>query len=324
MRTRLARLGRSPPRVDAPGPRAAGPRGRPAGGRRRGRPRRRARGDVDAAAHVGVFTPGFTTGVDELPGAPRGAGRAGRRGGPGHRGGGLVRLRRAAGRTRWPIPTARCSAGRRPSDGGPRLASFLDGLDAARPGREAHVTAIGHSYGSVVTAAARRAGRRRRRRRRRATSAVPGRRGGAGAPAGARVGGGGRRATRSPTPAWFGPDPNRHARASRGSRRARSCCPTGGCWPSSRGHGAYLTPGTTSAANVAAVVGGRAAGRGPRPGGRRRRTGCGAWWAGEPGRGARRAARPPVRGGTGTGRAVRACCGGRGLVLAARGGLVAR
>ncbi|MGH3519420.1 MAG: alpha/beta hydrolase [Haloechinothrix sp.] len=35
--------------------------------------------------------------------------------------------------------------------GAAKLAPFLDGLDAARPGDSPHLTAIGHSYGSVVT-----------------------------------------------------------------------------------------------------------------------------------------------------------------------------
>lgn len=216
-----------------------------------------ARGDVDAAAHVGVFTAGFTTGVDELPG----------------RLGELDALADAAGpgtaAVAWygyDAPQAhevadpdRSVLGRVPADGGaPRLASFLDGLDAARPGREAHVTAIGHSYGSVVTAAAL------------SPEGAPGGAGGVddvvylGSPGVGEVPG------RPPghawvveaagdpvaDAAWFGPDPNRMPGVTGLSAR-EVVLPDGRVLAESRGHGAYLTPGTTSAANVAAVVGGR-------------------------------------------------------------------
>jgi hypothetical protein len=212
-----------------------------------------ARGDVDAAAHVGVFTAGFTTGVDELPG----------------RLGELDALAAAAGpgtaAVAWygyDAPQAhevadpdRSVLGRAPADeGAPRLASFLDGLDAARPGREAHVTAIGHSYGSVVTAAAVAPGGAEGvddvvSLGSPGVGAVPGR-----PPGHAWV----VEAAGDPVAdtAWFGPDPNRMPGVTGLSAR-EVVLPDGRILAESRGHGAYLTPGTTSAANVAAVVGGR-------------------------------------------------------------------
>lgn len=257
VRARLARLGAVAAAADAPGralldleidPRADAGSGGGAGVRAVV-----ARGDVDAAAHVGVFTAGFTTGVDELPG----------------RLGELDALADAAGpgtaAVAWygyDAPQAhevadpdRSVLGRAPAEeGAPRLASFLDGLDAARPGREAHVTAIGHSYGSVVTAAA----------------VAPGGAEGVddvvslGSPGIGEVPG------RPPghawvveaagdpvaDTAWFGPDPNRMPGVTGLSAR-EVVLPDGRVLAESRGHGAYLTPGTTSAANVAAVVGGR-------------------------------------------------------------------
>jgi hypothetical protein len=253
VRARLARLGAVAAAVDAPG-RAlldleVDPRADAGSGVRAAV----AHGDVAAAAHVGVFTAGFTTGVDELPG----------------RLGELDALAAAAGpgtaTVAWygyDAPQAhevadpdRSVLGRAPAnEGAPRLASFLDGLDAARPGREAHVTAIGHSYGSVVTAAA----------------VAPGGAEGVddvvylGSPGVGEVPG------RPPghawvveaagdpiaDTAWFGPDPNRMLGVTGLSAR-EVVLPDGRVLAESRGHGAYLTPGTTSAANVAAVVGGR-------------------------------------------------------------------
>ena len=51
--------------------------------------------------------------------------------------------------------------------------------------------------------------------------------------------------------AWFGPDPNRMPGVTGLSAR-EVVLPDGRVLAESRGHGAYLTPGTTSAANVAA------------------------------------------------------------------------
>ncbi|HWN27974.1 MAG TPA: alpha/beta hydrolase, partial [Actinomycetospora sp.] len=211
-----------------------------------------AQGDVDAAAHVGVYTPGFTTGVDELPA----------------RLGELESLAAAAApgtaTVAWygydapqvdeVLDPDRSVLGRAAAEhGGQRLASFLDGLDAAR-GEDAHVTAIGHSYGSVVTAAA----------------LAPG--GAEGVDDAVYLGspGVGESPGRPPGHAWvveapgdpvadtgwFGPDPNRVPGVTGLSAR-EVVLPDGRVLAGSHGHGGYLEPGSTSAANVAAVVGGR-------------------------------------------------------------------
>lgn len=212
-----------------------------------------ARGDVDTARDVAVFTPGFTTGVGELP----------------HRLEELDALADAAGpgtaavawygydapqRTEVADPD-RSVLGRAPAEeGGRRLASFLGGLDAARPDAtpDAHVTAIGHSYGSVVTAAA-------------LTPASgvddvvhlgsPGVGDAPGRPQGHAWA---VEAAGDPIAdtGWFGPDPNRLPGVTGLSAR-EVALPDGRVLAESRGHHGYLTPGTTSAANVAAVVGGR-------------------------------------------------------------------
>ena len=114
-----------------------------------------AQGDVDSARHVGVLTPGFTTGVDKLPGRLDELSALAADAGPG-----------TATVAWYGYDTPQADEVGDPDrsvldhtaaeEGGARLATFLDGLDAARPVEEpdAHVTAVGHSYGSVVTAAA--------------------------------------------------------------------------------------------------------------------------------------------------------------------------
>ncbi|MDD7941290.1 alpha/beta hydrolase [Actinomycetospora lutea] len=209
-----------------------------------------ARGDVDTAAHVGVFTPGFTTGVDELPARLGELDALAAAAGPGTAavawyGYDAPQLGEVADPDRSVL--ARGPA----EEGGRRLASFLEGLDAARPD-DAHVTAVGHSYGSVVTAAA-------------VTPAsgvddvvylgspgvgpLPGR-----PPGHAWV----VEAAGDPTAdtAWFGPDPNRTPGVTGLSAR-EVALPDGRVLAESRGHHHYLTPGSTSAQNVAAVIGGR-------------------------------------------------------------------
>jgi hypothetical protein len=252
VRTRLARLTAVASAVDRPGralldlevdPRRAAGEGVRAAV---------AQGDVDAAAHVGVYTPGFTTGVDELPA----------------RLGELESLAAAAGpgtaTVAWygydapqvdeVLDPDRSVLGRAAAEhGGQRLVTFLDGLDAAR-GEDAHVTAIGHSYGSVVTAAA----------------LAPG--GAEGVDDAVYLGspGVGESPGRPPGHAWvveapgdpvadtgwFGPDPNRVPGVTGLSAR-EVVLPDGRVLAGSHGHGDYLEPGSTSAANVAAVVGGR-------------------------------------------------------------------
>ncbi|MEJ2886759.1 alpha/beta hydrolase [Actinomycetospora aeridis] len=214
-----------------------------------------AQGDVDTAAHVGVVTPGFTTGVDELPGRLEELGALIDAAGPGTAA--VAWYGYDAPQLDEVADPDRSVLGRAPAEeGGRRLAAFLGGLDAARPGTGAdpHLTAVGHSYGSMVTAAA------------------LDDRGAAGADDVVYLGSPGV----GPTPgrpaghawvveatgdatadtAWFGPDPNRMPGVTGLSAR-EVALPDGRVLTESRGHHGYLTPGSTSAENVAAVVGGR-------------------------------------------------------------------
>jgi hypothetical protein len=211
-----------------------------------------AQGDVDAAAHVGVYTPGFATGAEELPGRLGELDALAAAAGPGAAavawyGYDAPQVHEVLDPDRSVLTRAAAE------EGGRRLASFLDGLGAAR-GPDPHVTAIGHSYGSVVTAAA----------------LAPG--GADGADDAVYLGspGVGDAPGRPPghawvveaagdpvaDTAWFGPDPNRMPGVTGLSAR-EVALPDGQVLASSRGHGDYLAPGSTSAANVAAVVGGR-------------------------------------------------------------------
>ena len=187
-----------------------------------------AAGDVDRAAHVGVFVPGFTARAEDLPG----------------------RMRELEALTRpdtavvawYDYPAPQWSEVTDPArsvltprvaeDASARLRSFLTGLTAG------HVTAIGHSYGSVTVA-----------------------RGVLGAPTVDDVvllgSPGVTPLPKQPTwvaeargdpvadAGWFGPDPNRVP--------GHRVLATDGSW----GHRGYLEPGSTSAAGVAAVVQGR-------------------------------------------------------------------
>ncbi|MFC5066309.1 alpha/beta hydrolase, partial [Actinomycetospora atypica] len=187
-----------------------------------------AAGDVDRAAHVGVFVPGFTARAEDLPG----------------------RMRELEALTRpdtavvawYDYPAPQWSEVTDPArsvltprvaeDASARLRSFLTGLTAG------HVTAIGHSYGTVTVA-----------------------RGVLGAPTVDDVvllgSPGVTPLPRQPTwvaeargdpvadAGWFGPDPN-------GVPGLRVLA-TDGSW----GHRGYLEPGSTSAAGIAAVVQGR-------------------------------------------------------------------
>nr|WP_246326463.1 alpha/beta hydrolase [Actinomycetospora corticicola] len=187
-------------------------------------------GDVDAARHVGVFVPGFTARAEDLP----------------------ARTAELAAMTRpgvatvawydyaapqWPevLDPARSVLGTRAATAASgRLASFLDGVGVGG----AHVTAVGHSYGSLVVAQAA------------ATSRAVDDVVLLGSPGVTPV-------PRQPTwvaearfdpvadAGWFGADPTVlpgiHPLATTGAV----------------GHGEYLRPGGTSARNVAAVIGGR-------------------------------------------------------------------
>jgi hypothetical protein len=115
-------------------------------------------GDVDTADHVGVFTPGFTTTVqDSLGGYDRQlaalqaqATELAVRGGTG-----TVATVSWLGyeAPQWSSvwrPTRSVVSDEAASRGAVRLERFYDGLDAARD-VPAHLTALGHSYGSLTT-----------------------------------------------------------------------------------------------------------------------------------------------------------------------------
>ncbi|MDD7966227.1 alpha/beta hydrolase [Actinomycetospora lemnae] len=255
VRARLARLGAVAAAVDRPGRALLDLEVDPHPEDGEGVRAAVAQGDVDTAAHVGVFTPGFTTGVDELPRRLEELDALAASAGPGTAT--VAWYGYDAPQVDEVAEPDRSVLGRGPAEeGGRRLASFLDGLDAARPeGRpDAHVTAVGHSYGSVVTAAALAPGG--------ATGvddvihlgspgvgAAPGR-----PPGHAWV----VEAAGDPVAdtGWFGPDPNRMPGVTGLSAR-EVALPDGRVLAASRGHVGYLTPGSTSATNVGAVVGGR-------------------------------------------------------------------
>jgi len=112
-------------------------------------------GDVDTADHVSVFTPGMNTKVVDLP----------------HNVSDTVSLKLRAENMMWQqyedgqtVATvywldyhspqwAQAAVGTDALEGGQTLASFADGIDASRPDG-VHLTALGHSYGSVVTGVA--------------------------------------------------------------------------------------------------------------------------------------------------------------------------
>ncbi|MEN1974764.1 alpha/beta hydrolase [Cellulomonas sp. P4] len=118
-------------------------------------------GDVDAAAHVGVFVPGFTTtvagsledhvaSIEDLTSRARAESRAhGDQGDVavvawlGYEAPQWSDLPDLAGRFVTSDDVAR--------DGGRDLAGFLRGVDAARDLQHPRLTALGHSYGSTTT-----------------------------------------------------------------------------------------------------------------------------------------------------------------------------
>ncbi|GLZ56122.1 alpha/beta hydrolase [Actinomycetospora sp. NBRC 106378] len=188
-------------------------------------------GDVDGARHVGVFVPGFTARAEDLP--ARTAELAALTG-PGVAA--VAWYDYAA--PQWPEvldPSRSVLGARAATAASTRLTSFLDGVGA----RGAHVTAIGHSYGSLVVAQAA------------ATSHTVDDVVLLGSPGVTPL-------PRQPTwvgearfdpvadTGWFGPDPN-------GLPGIHPIATTGAV-----GHGEYLRAGETSARNVAAVIAGRA------------------------------------------------------------------
>ena len=225
----------------------------------RARPRAAvATGDVDTADHVAVLTPGFGNTVgDDLPGVVETAGALRDRsaavlGGSGRDGESVAAVA-------WlgydvpggPLNVSTADAARR---GGADLARFYDGIDAARP-TDPHLTALGHSYGSLTTGYA-------LQQAHGVDDAVlfgsPGigtdDLGDVHVPAGHT---GVVEAPWDPVAdlGWFGDDPNRLDGVTGLSARAATL-PDGAAAAGSVLHSQYLTPGTTSQYNIAATVAG--------------------------------------------------------------------
>jgi len=217
-----------------------------------------ATGDVDTADHVAVLTPGFgnTVGGD-LPGVVETAGALRDRSAAVLDGSG--RSGESVAAVAWlgydvpggPLNVSTADAAR---CGGADLARFYDGIDAARP-TDPHLTALGHSYGSLTTGYA-------LQQAHGVDDAVlfgsPGigtdDLGDVHVPAGHT---GVVEAPWDPVAdlGWFGDDPNRLDGVTGLSARAATL-PDGAAAAGSVLHSQYLTPGTTSQYNVAATVAG--------------------------------------------------------------------
>ena len=197
-------------------------------------------GDVDHAGHVGVFVPGFTARPEDLPGRVAELDALAARASPGTSV--VAWYDYAAPQWSGIADPARSVLGTRPAtDAAGRLTSFLTGMSAARPG-PVHLTAIGHSYGTLTVAQALPAAP--------AVDDVvllgspgvtppPDRPG--------HVWVGEARGDPIADTGWFGADPSSTPGVHRLDTRG------------SHGHEGYLRPGSTSAAGVAAVVAGRPA-----------------------------------------------------------------
>ena len=215
-------------------------------------------GDVDTADHVAVLTPGFgnTVGGD-LPGVVETAGALRDRSAAVLDGSG--RSGESVAAVAWlgydvpggPLDVSTADAARR---GGADLARFYDGIDAARP-TDPHLTALGHSYGSLTTGYA-------LQQAHGVDDAVLFGSPGIGTddlgdlhvPAGHT---GVVEAPWDPVAdlGWFGDDPNRLDGVTGLSARAATL-PDGTAAAGSVLHSQYLTPGTTSQYNIAATVAG--------------------------------------------------------------------
>jgi len=209
-----------------------------------------AQGDVDTARNVGVFTPGFTADVRDLDGRLADLGRVRALAGPDT----AMVAWYDYDAPQWSglaDPNASVAAPGPARDGAVRLSRFFGGLDAVRDD-DAHVTAIGHSYGSLTTALA--------------VEQSPGvddavylgSPGLGGTPRGARAWVGEAAGDPVADAGWFGPDPNRVPGVVGLSTR-EAVLPDGTVLDGSTGHDEYLRAGSTSEHNVAAVVGGRPA-----------------------------------------------------------------
>jgi hypothetical protein len=121
-------------------------------------------GDIETADHVAVYTPGFTTTVtDSLPGVAndlsRLRGEAESQLDHAHQIGEPSATVATVAWLGYDIPQWDTSLDPDQSvasplaaqAGGADLARFLDGVGAARPGDDPHLTALGHSYGSTTT-----------------------------------------------------------------------------------------------------------------------------------------------------------------------------
>ncbi|MGH3698814.1 MAG: alpha/beta hydrolase [Pseudonocardiaceae bacterium] len=116
-------------------------------------------GDVDKATHVAVFTPGFTSTVedsltgydDQISLMRRQAEDESQRHGGKDSVAAVTWIGYEAPQSGEVVDPDRSVAGEHQARaGGKALARFLDGIDAARP-VDPHLTVIGHSYGSTVT-----------------------------------------------------------------------------------------------------------------------------------------------------------------------------
>ena len=218
-----------------------------------------AAGDVDSADHVAVLTPGFGTTVgDDLPGVVDTADALR------DRSAGLLDGAGSVATVAWlgydvpagPLGVSSDHAARR---GGADLARFLDGIDASRRS-DPHLTALGHSYGSLTTGYA-------LQQAHGVDDDVL-----FGSPG---IGTDDVRDLHVPTGhtavveapwdpvadlGWFGDDPNRLPGVTGLSARAATL-PDGAESAGSVLHGQYLTPGTTSQYNIAATVAGLPDGR---------------------------------------------------------------
>ncbi|WP_121256268.1 alpha/beta hydrolase [Nocardioides ferulae] len=108
-------------------------------------------GDLDTADDVAVFTPGITTEMSDVPGYTdqmQNLYESTRYNGDGSSVATMFWLgyNTPEGAIDWDTMTEG-----RAADGGERLADAVDGLRASRPDDPAHMTAIGHSYGSTTT-----------------------------------------------------------------------------------------------------------------------------------------------------------------------------
>ena len=215
-------------------------------------------GDVDTADHVAVLTPGFGTTVQDGLGAEGETAAALRDrslsalGGAGRRGESVAAVA-------WlgydvPAGVVAVSTPDAARSGGADLARFYDGIDASRRA-DPHLTALGHSYGSLTTGYA-------LQQAHGVDDAVvfgsPGL--GTDQVGDLQVPPGHTGVVEAPWDpvadlGWFGDDPNRLDGVTGLSARPATL-PDGTATAGSVLHAQYLTPGTTSQFNIAATVAG--------------------------------------------------------------------